>query len=71
MVFDGEVDHQDTAGNGGRISSGGVQWMTAGSGLLHKEMHSPEFSRAVRAVVPDPLRGTVAIGIQPRSRIRS
>ncbi len=45
VVFDGEVDHQDTAGNGGRISSGEVQWMTAGSGLLHKEMHSPEFCR--------------------------
>jgi len=45
VVFDGEVDHEDTAGNGGRIGSGDVQWMTAGSGLLHKEMHSEEFTR--------------------------
>ncbi len=45
VVFDGEVDHQDTAGNGGRISAGDVQWMTAGAGLLHKELHSAEFSR--------------------------
>ena len=45
VVFDGEVDHEDTAGNGGRIQPGDVQWMTAGSGLLHKEMHSAEFSR--------------------------
>ena len=45
MVLDGEVDHEDTAGNGGRIGAGDVQWMTAGSGLLHKEMHSPEFTR--------------------------
>ncbi len=45
VVFDGEVDHEDTAGNGGRIGRGDVQWMTAGSGLLHKEMHSPEFTR--------------------------
>jgi len=45
LVLDGEVDHQDTAGNGGRIGQGEVQWMTAGSGLLHKEMHSPEFTR--------------------------
>ena len=45
MVLDGEVDHEDTAGNGGRIGPGEVQWMTAGSGLLHKEMHSPEFTR--------------------------
>lgn len=45
VVLDGEVDHEDTAGNGGRIGQGDVQWMTAGSGLLHKEMHSPEFTR--------------------------
>jgi quercetin 2,3-dioxygenase len=46
VVLDGEVDHEDTAGNGGRIGRGDVQWMTAGSGLLHKEMHSPEFTRS-------------------------
>jgi quercetin 2,3-dioxygenase len=45
LVLDGEVDHQDTAGNGGRIGEGEVQWMTAGAGLLHKEMHSPELTR--------------------------
>ena len=45
LVLEGEVDHEDTAGNGGRIGAGEVQWMTAGSGLLHKEMHSPEFTR--------------------------
>ncbi|HEY8250930.1 MAG TPA: pirin family protein [Burkholderiales bacterium] len=45
VVLDGEVDHEDTAGNGGRIGRGDVQWMTAGSGLLHKEMHSDAFTR--------------------------
>jgi quercetin 2,3-dioxygenase len=45
VVYDGEVDHQDTAGHGGRIRAGDVQWMTAGSGLLHKEFHSPQFTR--------------------------
>jgi hypothetical protein len=45
VVLDGEVDHEDTAGNGGRIGRGDVQWMTAGSGLLHKEMHSADFTR--------------------------
>lgn len=45
VVFDGEVYHEDTAGNAGCIGPGEVQWMTAGSGLLHKEMHSPDFSR--------------------------
>jgi len=46
VVLDGEVDHEDTAGNGGRIGPGDVQWMTAGSGLLHKEMHSDAFTRS-------------------------
>lgn len=46
LMYDGEVDHRDTAGNGGRIGPGEVQWMTAGSGLLHKEMHSAAFSRS-------------------------
>lgn len=45
LVLEGEVDHEDTAGNGGRIGQGEVQWMTAGAGLLHKEMHSREFTR--------------------------
>ena len=46
VMYDGEVDHRDTAGNGGRIGPGEVQWMTAGSGLLHKEMHGAAFSRS-------------------------
>jgi redox-sensitive bicupin YhaK (pirin superfamily) len=46
IVYDGEVDHRDTAGNGGRIRAGDVQWMTAGSGLLHREFHSPDFTRS-------------------------
>jgi len=45
VVYEGEVDHQDTAGNGGQISAGDVQWMTAGAGLLHKELHSQAFAR--------------------------
>ncbi len=45
IVYQGEVEHEDTAGNGGRIVAGDVQWMTAGAGLLHKELHSAGFSR--------------------------
>ena len=45
VVFEGEVEHEDTAGNGGRIGPGDVQWMTAGSGLLHKALHSDAFTR--------------------------
>jgi quercetin 2,3-dioxygenase len=45
VVYEGEVDHGDTAGNHGSIGAGDVQWMTAGAGLLHKEFHSPGFTR--------------------------
>jgi redox-sensitive bicupin YhaK (pirin superfamily) len=45
ILCQGEVEHQDTAGNGGRIGPGDVQWMTAAKGLLHKEMHSADFTR--------------------------
>jgi len=40
IVYDGEVEHRDSAGNGGVIGPGDVQWMTAGSGILHEEFHS-------------------------------
>jgi len=45
VLMEGEVEHEDTAGNGGRIGPGDVQWMTAGAGLLHKEFHSQAFTR--------------------------
>ncbi len=37
-VLDGDVEHQDSLGNSGVIRSGDVQWMTAGSGIIHQEM---------------------------------
>ena len=37
-VLDGDVEHQDSLGNRGLIRSGDVQWMTAGSGIIHQEM---------------------------------
>ena len=40
IVYDGEVEHRDSTGNGGVIGPGDVQWMTAGSGILHEEFHS-------------------------------
>ncbi|MCG8610207.1 MAG: pirin family protein [Pseudomonadales bacterium] len=45
LVYQGEVAHRDSAGNGGIIGPGDVQWMTAGSGILHEEFHSPEFAQ--------------------------
>lgn len=37
-MIDGDVRHEDSIGNAGVISSGSVQWMTAGSGIIHQEM---------------------------------
>lgn len=37
-VLQGDVEHTDSLGNSGVISSGDVQWMTAGSGIVHQEM---------------------------------
>jgi quercetin 2,3-dioxygenase len=45
IVYDGEVEHRDSSGGGGRIGPGDVQWMTAASGILHDEFHSREFTR--------------------------
>ncbi|MEN8875248.1 MAG: pirin family protein, partial [Pacificibacter sp.] len=37
-VLDGEVEHGDSLGNRGVLGAGSVQWMTAGSGIMHQEM---------------------------------
>jgi quercetin 2,3-dioxygenase len=37
-VLDGEVEHSDSLGNSGLLGAGSVQWMTAGSGIMHQEM---------------------------------
>jgi quercetin 2,3-dioxygenase len=45
LVYQGEVSHRDTSGSGGTIGPGDVQWMTAGSGVMHEELHSAAFTR--------------------------
>ncbi len=45
IVYDGEVSHKDSTGQGGTIGPGDVQWMTAGSGILHQEFHSDDFAK--------------------------
>lgn len=45
IAYHGKVAHHDSAGNSGIIGEGDVQWMTAASGVLHKEYHDREFSR--------------------------
>lgn len=46
VVYDGEVSHRDSTGNGGTIGPGDVQWMTAASGILHEEFHSTGFTKS-------------------------
>ncbi len=45
IVYEGEVEHRDSTGAGGKIGPGDVQWMTAASGILHEEFHSRDFTR--------------------------
>jgi redox-sensitive bicupin YhaK (pirin superfamily) len=45
IVYDGEVEHRDSTGQGGVIGPGDVQWMTAAGGILHEEFHSRGFTR--------------------------
>ena len=43
FAYRGEIKHQDSLGEGGIIKAGDVQWMTAGSGIIHSEFHSENF----------------------------
>jgi redox-sensitive bicupin YhaK (pirin superfamily) len=45
IVYSGEVEHRDSAGGGGKIGPGDVQWMTAASGLVHEEKHGEDFAK--------------------------
>ena len=45
IAYQGKVAHHDSAGNHGVIGEGDVQWMTAASGVLHKEYHEKDFSK--------------------------
>ncbi|WP_374573672.1 pirin family protein [Acinetobacter sp.] len=46
IAYQGAVTHKDSAGGGGTIQAGDVQWMTAGAGLVHEEFHSAEFAQS-------------------------
>ncbi len=45
IVYQGEVEHRDSSGGGGKIGPGDVQWMTAASGIVHEEFHGSEFAK--------------------------
>lgn len=44
-ILEGEHEHEDSAGNAGKLGPGDVQWMTAGSGVIHSEMPSARIRR--------------------------
>jgi len=46
IAYQGELEHRDSSGGGGKIGAGDVQWMTAGNGIVHEEFHSRDFARA-------------------------
>ena len=46
IVYQGEVEHRDSTGAGGKIGAGDVQWMTAGGGIVHEEFHSASFGKS-------------------------
>jgi quercetin 2,3-dioxygenase len=45
IAYHGKVAHHDSAGNSGLIGEGDIQWMTAASGVLHKEYQEEKFNR--------------------------
>ncbi len=45
VAYEGELEHRDSSGGGGKIGAGDVQWMTAGNGIVHEEFHSQDFTR--------------------------
>ncbi len=45
IAYQGKVEHHDSSGGGGIIGQGDVQWMTAASGVLHKEFHETEWAK--------------------------
>jgi redox-sensitive bicupin YhaK (pirin superfamily) len=45
VAYQGEIEHRDSSGGGGKIAAGDVQWMTAGNGIVHEEFHSQDFTR--------------------------
>ena len=46
IVYEGELEHRDSSGGGGKIGPGDVQWMTAGAGIIHEEFHSGDFAKS-------------------------
>lgn len=46
IVYEGQVAHHDSTNAGGTIGKGEVQWMTAGSGIIHEEYHGDDYAHS-------------------------
>ena len=68
VAFQGEIEHRDSSGGGGKIGPGDVQWMTAGNGIVHEEFQSDEFSRKGGTFQMAQLWVIFARRTRPRSR---
>src|SRR6187402_316944 len=44
-LIEGIFEHKDSSGNSGNLNAGDIQWMTAGSGVIHSEMPEVEFRK--------------------------
>jgi len=62
IVYQGAVEHRDSAGNAGTIRTGDVQWMTAASGIVHEEKHEKEL---IGMLTEDKLNyiGSIVLGL--------
>ena len=45
FIVEGDIMHKDSGGHENIITAGGIQWMTAGRGLIHAEVSSPQFKK--------------------------
>ena len=53
-ILKGAVEHKDSLGNSGKLNDGDVQWMTAGSGILHQEMPLGNYKGCLLYTSPSP-----------------
>ena len=64
IVYQGKVAHRDSAGNGGTIGPGDVQWMTAASGVVHEELHEQAWAKDGRHATNDSTLGESSQGLK-------
>jgi redox-sensitive bicupin YhaK (pirin superfamily) len=66
-VLTGSVEHRDSLGNQGKLGAGDVQWMTAGSGILHQEIPQGDYRGRMHGFQSGVRRHTLR-GLEPVPR---